>query len=166
MEKNLQNEEAVKKFKTLVEDIRVCMFITNTNSDEHTRPMSTAEVDEDGTLWFLTDIRSVKVDEVQAERDVHLVFSHPGKESYLDVWGTGTVHQDRQLIKAKWSPPAKAWFPEGDEDPNLALLKIKPTAVYYWDSKYGKMVQFFQMAIAAVTGNPKVADSDEGKLEI
>lgn len=166
MEKNLQNEEAVKKFKELVEDIRVCMFITATNSDEHTRPMSTAEVEEDGTLWFFTDVRSVKVDEVSRERDVHLTYAHPGKESYLDVWGKGNVVRDRQQIKDKWSPVVKAWFPDGEDDPNLALLKIVPTEVYYWEAKSGKMIQFFKMAVAAVTGNPKIADGAEGKLAV
>lgn len=166
MEKNLQGKEAATKFKQLAEDIRVCMFITNTNSDEHTRPMSAVEVEEDGTLWFFTDVRSVKVDEVTQERDVHLTFAHPGKESYLDVWGTAGVVTDRQQIKDKWSPVVKAWFPDGEDDPNLALLKIKPTDVYYWDAQSGKTVQFFKMAVAAVTGNPAVADGKEGNLAI
>ncbi|GAA4733843.1 pyridoxamine 5'-phosphate oxidase family protein [Flavisolibacter ginsenosidimutans] len=164
MEKHLQDKEALNKFKKLVEDIRVCMFITATNSDEHTRPMSTIKVEDDGTLWFFTDVRSIKVDEVTRERDVHLTYAHPGKESYLDVWGKASVVTDRQQIKEKWSPVVKAWFPKGDEDPNLALLKIKPADVYYWDAESGKMVQFFKMAVAAVTGNPAVADGKEGKL--
>lgn len=166
MEKNLQDKEAAAKFKKLVEDIRVCMFITATNSDEHTRPMSAVEVEENGTLWFFTDVRSIKVDEVERERDVHLTFAHPDKESYLDVWGTASVTTDRQLIKDKWSPVVKAWFPDGEEDPNLALLKITPNDVYYWDAESGKMVQFFKMAVAAVTGNPSVADGKEGKLSL
>jgi len=166
MEKHLQDKEALNKFKQLVEDIRVCMFITATNSDEHTRPMSTIEVEDDGTLWFFTDVRSIKVDEVTRERDVHLTYAHPGKESYLDVWGKASVVTDRQQIKEKWSPVVKAWFPKGDEDPNLALLKIKPADVYYWDVESGKMVQFFKMAVAAVTGNPAIADGKEGKLAV
>ena len=166
MEKNLQNKEAVEKFKKLVEDIRVCMFITNTNSDEHTRPMGVVDVEEDGTLWFFTDIRSIKVNEVSRERDVHLTFAHPGKESYIDVWGAAGVVTDKAQIKDKWTPMAKAWFPAGQEDPNVALLKIKPTDIYYWDAESGKMVQFFKMAVAAVTGSPAIADSQEGKLSL
>lgn len=166
MEKNLQREEALEKFKSLVNDIRVCMFITATNSDEHTRPMSTADVEDDGTLWFFTDIRSIKVDEVQRERDVHLTYAHPGKESYIDVWGTATVSTDRQQIKEKWIAPVKAYFPKGEDDPNLALLRVRPNEVYYWDAESGKMVQFFKMAVAAVTGNPKVAEGAEGKLSL
>lgn len=167
MEKHLQSEEALKKFKKLVEEIRTCMFITNNENDnDHTRPMSTIEVDDDGTLWFFTDIRSIKVEEVASERKVHLTYAHPGKESYLDVWGSATVSTDRKLIKEKWSPYVKAWFPNGADDPNVALLKVSPHRCYYWDSETGKMVQFVKIAIGALTGNTKIASGAEGKLHL
>lgn len=166
MEKNLEHKEALEKFKKMAMDIRTCMFITNTNQDEHTRPMATMEVEDDGTLWFFTDVRSIKVDEIKKEREVHLTYAHPGKESYLDVWGNATVTTDRKLIKEKWSPIVKAWFPDGEDDPNLALLKVKPHDCYYWDASTGSMIQFFKMAIAAAVGNPKIADGEEGKLSI
>ena len=115
MEKNLENKEALEKFKKMVMDIRTCMFITNTHGeDEHTRPMATMEVEDDGTMWFFTNIRSLKVDEIKKEREVHLTYAQPGKESYLDVWGTASVTQDKQLMKDKWSVVVKAGFPSGD----------------------------------------------------
>ncbi|MDB5197767.1 MAG: hypothetical protein JWP88_2138, partial [Flaviaesturariibacter sp.] len=91
MEKNLQSEDALKKFKKLVEEIQTCMFITNSETEsDHTRPMSTTEVEDNGTLWFFTDIRSIKVEEVASKRQVHLTYAHPGKESYLNVRGTAS----------------------------------------------------------------------------
>jgi general stress protein 26 len=168
MEKNLQSEEALKKFKKLVEEVRVCMFITNneTEHDEHTRPMSVVDVEDNGTLWFYTDVRSIKVEEVETDRKVHLTFAHPGKESYLDVRGTGSIVTDRALIKQKWSPVVKAYFPNGADDPNVALMRVQPYSVYYWEAETGKMVQFLKMAISAVTGNTKIAQSAEGKLSL
>ncbi|HEY0039061.1 MAG TPA: pyridoxamine 5'-phosphate oxidase family protein [Flavisolibacter sp.] len=168
MEKNLQSTEALEKFKKLVNEINICMFITNNNGDDqsHTRPMATIEVEDNGTLWFYTDIRSIKVDEVQNEQEVHLTYAHPGKESYLDVWGSASLVTDRNQIKEKWSPVVKAYFPNGDEDPNLALLKITPSNCYYWESESGKMVQFFKMAVAAATGKPEVAQGATGKLSL
>lgn len=166
MEKNLQNEEALSKFKKLVEEIRICMFITDNKNDEnHTRPMATIEVEDDGTLWFFTDIRSIKVEEVETSKEVHLTYAHPGKDSYLDVWGSGSVVTDRQTIKDKWKPMVKAWFPEGSDDPNLALLQIRPQSSYYWDSETGKMVEFLKMAASIVTGK-RLAEGAEGKLEL
>jgi general stress protein 26 len=165
MEKNLQNEEALTKFKKLVNDISVCMFITNNQDNDHTRPMATIEVDDRGTLWFYTDIRSIKVEEVSVRKRVHLVYAHPGKEEYLDVCGEAKVVLDKQLIKDKWNPIVKAWFPNGVDDPNLGLLQVQPTDVYYWDVETGKMVQFLKMAASVVTGTT-LAEGAEGKLKI
>lgn len=166
MEKNLQSEEALRKFKKLVEEINVCMFITNNKSErEHTRPMATIEVDDKGTLWFFTDIRSIKVEEVVTDRSVHLTYAHPGKESYMDVCGRAEVITDRALIKEKWSPIVKAWFPNGSDDPNVALLKVTPTDAYYWEAESGKMVQFLKMAASIVAERP-LADGAEGKLRL
>jgi general stress protein 26 len=165
MEKSLQNEEALKKFKKLVQEINVCMFITNHETEhEHTRPMATIDVEDDGTLWFFTDVRSIKVEEVTTDRLVHLTYAHPGKESYLDVKGASSIVTDRDLMRAKWSPVVRAYFPNGVDDPNLALMKVQPQSVYYWESESGKMVQFFKMATAAVTGKPNIAEGAEGKL--
>ena len=167
MEKNLQNEQALQKFKELVKDVNICMFITNTQAEAetHTRPMATVDVEDDGTLWFYTDIRSIKVEEVATEHKVHLIYAHPGKDSYLDVWGTATVSQDRNLIKEKWTPMVKVYFANGAEDPNLALLKVKPQDCYYWDTESGKMVYFLKAAASIVTGK-RLAEGEEGTLKV
>lgn len=166
MEKNLDNTKALTKFKELVEEINICMFITNTTSNnEHTRPMATIEVENNGNLWFYTDVRSIKVEEVTKQHAVHLVYAHPGKSSYLDVWGTAEVITDRQQVVDKWSPIVKAWFPDGVADPNLGLLKVQPYEVYYWEAQSGKMVEFLKMAASVVTGK-RLADSAEGSLRI
>lgn len=166
MEKDLQNKKALEKFKELVKDINVCMFITNNEEEHnHTRPMSTIEVEDNGTLWFFTDLRSVKVEEVSIEHAVHLVYAHPGKESYLDVWGKASVVNDKKTIKDKWSPIVKAWFPKGVDDPNLTLLKITPQDVYYWDAEHGKMVSFLKIATSALTGK-KLSEGVEGQLKM
>jgi len=169
MEKHLQNEEALQKFKKLVNEIKICMFITDNATgdavENHTRPMATIDADEDGTLWFYTDIRSIKVEEVNIEKNVHLVYSHPGKDSYLDVWGRATIVTDRQTVVDKWSPVVKAWFPDGAGDPNLGMLKVKPYRCYYWDAEAGKMIEFLKMAASIVT-EKKLAEGAEGKLEI
>jgi general stress protein 26 len=166
MEKNLDATPALKKFKELVEEVKTCMFITNTTGDdEHTRPMATIETEDDGTLWFFTDERSIKVEEVNKQHAVHLVYAHPGKSTYLDVWGSAEIVTDRQQVIDKWSPIVKAWFPDGIADPNLALLKVQPYEAYYWEAESGKMVEFFKMAASIVTGK-RLAQGTEGSLNI
>lgn len=166
MEKNLSDEEALKKFRKLVNDINMCMFITNNHESDHTRPMATIEVEEEGTLWFFTDIRSIKVEEVNTNHEVHLVYAHPGKESYLDVWGNASVVTDKQTMKDKWSPFVKAWFPGGVDDPNLALLQVQPQHVYYWNAEAGKMVSFLKIIAGAITGKPALSSDAQGSLKV
>jgi len=166
MEKNLSDKEALAKFKKLVNDINVCMFITNSKKHDHTRPMATIEVEDDGTLWFFTDIRSIKVEEVSAQHTAHLVYAHPGKESYLDVWGKASVVNDKQTLEDKWSPVVKAWFPKGVDDPNLALLKLVPREVYYWDAEAGRMVSFIKIIAGAITGKPAFSKDAQGSLKV
>jgi general stress protein 26 len=166
MEKNLSDQEALKKFKKLVHDINVCMFITNNKESENTRPMYTVEVEDNGTLWFFSDIRSIKVEEVSADHTVHLVYAHPGKESFLDVWGNASVVTDKQTIKDKWTAFVKAWFPGGIDDPNISLLKVNPQQVYYWDAEAGRMVSFIKIIAGAITGKPSVSSDAKGSLKV
>ena len=74
-----------------------------------------------------------------------------------------TIITDKQSIKNKWSPIVKAWFPNGVDDPNIALLKVTPYDVYYWDAETGKMISFLKIAASAVTGK-KLSEGAEGKL--
>jgi general stress protein 26 len=103
---------------------------------------------------------------VSLDHSVHLVYAHPGKESYLDVWGNAAVINDKQNIKDKWSPVVKAWFPNGVDDPNLALLKVQPQNVYYWDAEAGKMVSFLKIIAGAITGKPALSGDAQGSLKV
>jgi len=42
----------------------------------------------------------------------------------------------------------KIWF----KDPKLTILKVNPQDGYYWDTKDGKLVSLFKMAVSVITG--------------
>jgi len=164
--KNLYNEDAVKKIKDFVNDIKVCMFCTNvTHLPFRTRPMSTLEVDEEGNLWFFSAKSSDKNDEIKDNDTVQLIYAKNSDAHFLTITGQATLVHDKAKKDELWNPIVKAYFPGGKEDPNLALIKVKPMAAHYWDTVYGKMVTWLKMATSAVTGNQ--ADVGvEGKLKI
>jgi general stress protein 26 len=64
----------------------------------------------------------------------------------------GRVVRDKQKMKELWSPVVKAYFPNGLDDPNLALLRVKMSQAEYWDAPGGRMVQLFGAVKAMVTG--------------
>ncbi|MGN6264043.1 MAG: pyridoxamine 5'-phosphate oxidase family protein [Ginsengibacter sp.] len=164
--KNLYNEEAVKKIKDFVNDIKVCMFCTKvTDLPFRTRPMSTVEVDEEGNLWFFTGKSSDKNDEIKDNDTVQLIYAKNSDVHFLTITGKATMVQDEAKKDELWNPIVKAYFPGGKEDPDLALIKVKPDAAHYWDTVYGKMVTWLKMATSAVTGN-RADVGVEGKLKV
>jgi general stress protein 26 len=165
MEKNLSSADALKKYKELVDEIKTCMFISSVEANQTARPMATTQVDDDGTTWFFTGKSSLKVHEIKQDHTVHLLYAHPGKSSYLDVWGKANLVYDRNKIEELWNPIVKAWFPDGVDDPNLCLLKINPQDAHYWDSESGKMIQFVKIIASAVTGKKSNAGV-EGALKL
>ena len=164
--KNLYNEDAIKKIKDFVNDIKVCMFCTSvTDMPFRTRPMSTLEVDEEGNLWFFSAKSSDKNDEIKNDDTVQLIYSKNSDVHFLTITGKATIVEDQAKKDELWNPIVKAFFPEGKDDPDLSLVKIKPEAAHYWDTINGKMITWFKMAASAVTGNQNNVGV-EGKLKV
>lgn len=159
-------EEAIRKVSDLINDVKTCMFTT---IDEHgqvySRPMATVDVDKEGNAWFFTNEFSGKVTQISENNEVNLIYSNPGNNTYLNIFGIGTIVVDREKMKQLWTPAVKAWFPDGIDDPRLCLLKVDTKQAWYWDNSSSKMVVFFNMLTSIVTGK-KYDEGEKGELNI
>lgn len=159
-------EEAVKKFKALVQDVNICMFTTIDDRNQvFSRPMSTVQIDDEGNAWFFTNEFSEKIHEVSSDNTVYLIYSHPGKNVYVTVTGTSSLILNRNKIDELWNPLFKAWFPEGKEDPRLCLVKVVTEEANYWNSNAGKMGVYFKM-LKAIANKEQYREKDMGKLKL
>ena len=148
-----QLNEELRQLATMIEPMSVAMLTTaNGNGGElASRPMSPLAMDASGAIWFFTDLRSAKVEHL---RVVNLAFSDEAEARYVSVSGRGEIETDRARIERLWTPVAKPWFPEGSGSTNLALLKVVPDSVEYWDAPNSKMVRMFAMAASVLAGQP------------
>ena len=159
-------EEAVKKFKALIQDVNICMFTTIDDRNRiFSRPMSTVQIDDEGNAWFFTNEFSEKIHEVSSDNTVYLIYSHPGKNVYVTVTGTSSLILNRNKIDELWNPLFKAWFPEGKEDPRLCLVKVVTEEANYWNSNAGKMGVYFKM-LKAIANKEQYKEKDMGKLKL
>ena len=166
METIIRREEDVKKFKELIKNVDVCMFTTlDDNYQIHSRPMSTAQVDEEGNAWFFTNEFSEKINEISRDNVVNLIYADAAKNIYVNVKGTCTVLIDRKKIEELWTPVMKAWFPEGIDDPKLCLVKIITENAYYWNNNSSKMSVYFDM-LTAIEKGEKYEEGESGKLQL
>lgn len=164
---NLRNEDAIFKLRELAEAIDICMFCTNLKTDDGAscRPMSTQKVCDEGNIWFFSNADSDKNKEIEQNNNVQLFYSHPGKDSFMIVNGEAEIIFDRDMIDELWSPVLKAWFPGGKDDPNISIVKVKPSNAYYWDTDGNKMINFLKMVASAATGK-NLVEGNEGALSV
>ncbi len=165
--KNLAGTEAITKIKDLAEKAKTCFFCTNikTGLPLSTRPMSVQKIDDEGNFWFLSSNDSHKNDELVRDPFVHLFFQGSNYSDFLNIYGIGSVSEDKEKIKELWEPILKTWFTEGEDDPRLSVIKVEPVNGYYWDNKHGNAIAFVKQLAGAAVGKT-IDDSVEGKLEV
>lgn len=164
----IQNpQENVKKIATLIDGIGTAMLTSvDTDGSLHSRPMGTLAMDFDGTLWFFTRDHSKKVEEVERESHVNVAFVDVDDDVYVSLRGKATLSMDRERIEDLWNPIFKAWFPQGLDDPELALLRVDVERGEFWDPPSSTMVQLFGFAKSVLTGQAYEPGRDEhGRAE-
>jgi general stress protein 26 len=145
--------ENVKKLRDIVKRVKVAMLTTVTPEGHlRSRPMMPQKLEFDGDLWFFTRVDSVKVDEICQYRQVNVSYAEPGEQVYLSVSGTAQLVRDWAQMNELWDPIYETWFPEGLDDPELALIKVNVDQAEYWDAPTNALVQWAGLARAVITG--------------
>ncbi len=158
--KTTQTEE-VQKLIQMMRKMDLCMLTTVAEDGNlHSRPMSTnGKVDDDGNLWFFTYGNSHKVLEAKQHPQVSVTFSDPKGMTFIALSGTAKLVRDKNKIEELWKAELKAWFPEGTETPDIALLKIVSRQAEYWDSP-SSIVAHTIALFKSITGSaPEVGDN-------
>ena len=164
--KNLYDKDAIDKIKDLVNAADICLFTTDLATVPLvTRPMATQLVGDDGMLWFLSERASAKNAEIAGDNRVQLFYFNKSNAEYLSIFGEAEILYDKQKIKELWTPLAKTWFTEGEEDPAISIIKVKPLEAHYWDTKHNKMVAMLKILAGAVIGKT-MDDGVEGKMQL
>lgn len=163
-----KDQTVQEKLWELIKGIRFGMLVHRTTSGMlHAHPLTTQSktLNEQSELHFFIPKDGELYERLQTEGQVNLSYADPGADSYVSLSGDASFSDDKALKESLWSPAAKAWFPEGVDDPNLALLVVRAHHAEYWDVKASKMVQLLKMAKAVVTGKePSMGEHREIKL--
>ncbi|OYP37719.1 pyridoxamine 5'-phosphate oxidase family protein [Rhodopirellula sp. MGV] len=134
-----------EKLIGLIGDFRNAMLVTRTSSGElDSRPMAIAEVDDDGTMWFVSDRNSGKIADLMLDQDVAVTMQSSGK--FVSLTGKCQAVEDRQKIDEIWNEAFKVWFPAGKSDPSIVLLRVDPVRGEYWDNSGFQGVKYLLKA--------------------
>lgn len=119
-----------------------------TDGPLRSRPMAAQEGDFDGTLWFFTKTGSEKTSEIRQNPQVNASYVSTEEHHYVSLTVKASLVQDRQKMQKLWSPVYRAWFPQGLDDPELALLRVDVEQADYWDMLSSSMLQLLELVRA------------------
>ena len=169
-DQKVPEHEARERLWSLIKHIRFGMFTARhaSNSHLHSWPMTTlnSSLDEDSSLWFFMSRSNEAVADILKDPVVNVAYVDPGSNSYVSVSGNAAVVEDSAKKAQLWSKMADAWFPQGPNDPDLALIQVRIVHANYWDVKESKIVQLFQLAKAAATGQPPTRMGEHAEVRM
>jgi len=164
-ERNRDTAPVGKKLKDLydlIEGMEIAMFTTRRPDGQLvSRPMATQTQAEGTDLWFVTDVESHKLDELEQDPHVNLAYYRDRTREWVSVSGTAMITQDRRVIHELYRPDWKAWFGDqggerdgGPDDPRLALILVEAQSVTYLKVDKPNPVVLFEVVKGMVTGSP------------
>jgi general stress protein 26 len=147
-----------KNLFDVVNDFDVAMLVTHAPHAIHARPMAIAQLDYGLGIYLITDINSIKVDEIATNQ--HALLTFQSARRFASVSGVVEVLLDPQLITEVWKESWKVWFPGGKTDPNIALLKFTAHEGEFWDNAGMQGLKYvYEAAKAYVTGETPEMDT-------
>lgn len=138
----------------IAKQIKTCMLTTLSADRMRSRPMHAMPDREAGCLWFITDHRGAKDEEISATPGVCLAFADTGSNTYLSITGRAEMLHDVAKIRELWSTEAQAWWPKGPTDADVRVLRVIPDSAEYWDTRGNSITVMLKLAVARLTGSP------------
>ncbi len=146
----MTHDEELETVNGIIKSTQFAIVTTHSSDGSlYSRPLGVLDADFTGTVWFFTEEPSPKTEDVAY--DSHVNVSYADGASHISLAGTATITRDAALIEKFWNPWVAAWFPDGKDDPKVALLEITADSVEYWHVDKPGVVRAFESVKALIT---------------
>jgi general stress protein 26 len=142
-----------KRVWDVIERVKVAMLTTHFADGLRARPVEPRPERGAGVIWIITDLRSAKEHEIEAEHDIGLTFIDKDENAYLSLTARATVQRDHAKAAEVWKFTDDMWW-HGPDDPNVCVLRVTPVTAELWDGPASKAVAAFEFVKARLTGKP------------
>jgi general stress protein 26 len=150
----------------IVEKVSVGMLTTRFSGGLRARPLEARPDRAAGVIWFVTDVRGEKDDEIEANPEVGFVVIDPKDKAYLSITGHAEVRNDHAKAADIWKKTDNVWW-HGPDDPNVRVLRLAPERAELWDGPSNSAVAAFEFAKARITGKkPDLGENRKVTVEM
>lgn len=153
------HDKPLDELYALIEKIENAMLTTRRPDGRLvSRPMATQKRDPIADLWFVTDIESHKLDELERDPQINLGYFDTRTREWVSVSGTAGISTDREAIRQRFQPDWKMWLGvSGPDDPRLALILVHVHSVTYMKRGQTKPMVLFELDRGMVPGKRRIA---------
>ena len=162
----MTGEEAQHRVWDIIEKAGVGMLTTRFGGGLRARPLEPRPDREDGVIYFVTDVRGAKDDEIEAAPEVCFIVIEHKDKAYLSITGRADVCRDDGKAAAIWKKTDNIWW-KGPTDPNVRVLRLIPEKAELWDGPSNSAVAAFEFAKARITGEkPNLGENRKVTVEM
>jgi general stress protein 26 len=119
-----------------ISKVRYCWLLTDAGEGGiRPRPMGRVPRDagdDEWTLRFITDGRSLKVADMRREGRVSVIFQHDPDDAFVAVAGYASLIEDKPEIHRRWTSAYNAFFPAGPDQSSAIFVTIDALSVELW----------------------------------
>lgn len=135
--------ELKDKFWSELSDSPFVMLGLSGVDESHTQPM-TAQFDDDipNRLYFYSNRQNRLIKALSSTHNGIIAFSSKGHSLFASVHGQLSLDNDRAIIERFWSPVVSAWYEQGKDDPDLALLRFDCGRAEIWQSTTSNFLHY------------------------
>jgi general stress protein 26 len=147
-----EHTEQLETVRSIMKGVRTAMLTTvAADGTLHAHPMTTQETEFDGDAWFVMGATSETA--VNARERPRVNVAYAGDSGWVSLAGTAELSSDPARKKELWNRFVEAWFPGGQDDPDVQVMRVRAESAQYWDSP-GKVSMVVSMLTSSVTKNP------------
>jgi general stress protein 26 len=141
----------LNRVRDIIERVGVGMLTTRSADGLRARPVEPRLDRATGLIWIVTDLRSGKEHEIEAEHDVGLVWVDTSEKAYLSITARADVLPDHAKAGEVWRFTDNLWW-KGPDDPNVCVLRVTPLTAELWDGPASRAVAAFEFVKSRLTG--------------
>lgn len=117
---------------------------------DHFQPMTAFVEPENSQIWFFT-AKTADITKAANGDKAMFVFQEKSGELQACIGGRLSQQYDRERLEKYWSPLFLNWYPDGKDDPKIAMLRFDAEDAAVWISQGGLLKLAFTTVRAAVT---------------
>jgi len=124
--------DLLARFWRELKDLKTGMLGLASEHEGHAQPMTAHFEGEHGPLWFYAHRQSRIA--LAADNPHPAVFHYIGRshDLYACIHGEVVATRNGEAVARFWSEEVARWYPAGQGDPDVVLLRFTPSSAQIW----------------------------------